>query len=105
MMRPTLVLFDIDRWFIGEYVYLLDRLAGYDEGGTSVLDNSAVVFMNELSNGKIHDFRDLPYIIAGSCGGCRDGDSVKRSTRSSICARAIWSSTWPTELGAIAVCD
>ncbi|HTN86332.1 MAG TPA: DUF1552 domain-containing protein [Sorangium sp.] len=63
------MLFNIDRWFIGEYVYLLDRLAGYDEGGTSVLDNSAVVFMNELSNGKVHDFRDLPYIIAGSCGG------------------------------------
>ncbi|WP_437315758.1 DUF1552 domain-containing protein [Sorangium sp. So ce385] len=63
------MLYDIDRWFIGEYAYLLDRLAGYDEGGTSVLDNSAVVFMNELSNGKVHDFRDLPYIIAGSCGG------------------------------------
>ncbi|WP_438024888.1 hypothetical protein [Sorangium sp. So ce233] len=44
------MLYNIDRWFIGEYVYLHDRLAGYDEGGTSVLDNSAVVFMNELSN-------------------------------------------------------
>lgn len=63
------MLYNIDRWFIGEYVYLLDRLAGYDEGGASVLDNSAVVFMNEVSNGKHHDFRDLPYLIAGSCGG------------------------------------
>ncbi|WP_437632805.1 DUF1552 domain-containing protein [Sorangium sp. So ce854] len=63
------MLYNIDRWFIGEYVVLLDRLAGYDEGGTSVLDNSAVVFMNELSDGRMHDFRDLPYIIAGSCGG------------------------------------
>ncbi|AUX47701.1 hypothetical protein SOCE26_092250 [Sorangium cellulosum] len=72
------MLFDIDRWFINEYVYLLDRLASYDEGGSSVLDNSAVVFMNELSHGKWHDFRDLPYVIAGSCGGyLKTGQYIK----------------------------
>ncbi|WP_437673976.1 DUF1552 domain-containing protein [Sorangium sp. So ce131] len=72
------MLFDIDRWFVNEYVYLLDRLASYDEGGRSVLDNSAVVFMNELSNGKWHDFRDLPYLIAGSCGGyLKTGQYIK----------------------------
>ncbi|WP_438005920.1 DUF1552 domain-containing protein [Sorangium sp. So ce321] len=77
------MLFNIDRWFIGEYGYLLDRLAGYDEGGTSVLDNSAVVFMNELSNGKVHDFRDLPYIIAGSCGGyLKTGQYIKVTRQS-----------------------
>ncbi|XYH96548.1 DUF1552 domain-containing protein [Sorangium sp. So ce1128] len=77
------MLYNIDRWYIGEYIYLLDRLAGYDEGGTSVLDNSAVVFMNELSHGKYHDFRDLPYIIAGSCGGYfKTGQYIKVTRQS-----------------------
>lgn len=72
------MIYDIDRWFAGEYRYLLDRLASYDEGGASVLDNSAVVWMNELSDGKDHDFRDLPYVIAGSCGGYfRTGEYLK----------------------------
>ncbi len=75
------MLFNIDRWFVGEYVYLLDRLKGYSEGGGTVLDNSAVVFMNELSHGKYHDFRDLPYLIAGSCGGYFKMGQYIRMTR------------------------
>ncbi|WP_437277425.1 DUF1552 domain-containing protein [Sorangium sp. So ce375] len=77
------MLFNIDRWFMGEYAYLLDRLAGYEEGGATVLDNSAVVFMNELSDGKRHDFRDLPYIIAGGCGGYfKTGQYIKVTRQS-----------------------
>jgi hypothetical protein len=60
---------EIDVWHAGEFAYLLDRLSMYTEGNGTVLDNSAVVWMNELSHGKDHDFRDLPYVIAGSCGG------------------------------------
>jgi hypothetical protein len=43
-----------------------------------VLDNTAVVMMNELSHGKDHDFRDLPVVIAGSCGGYfKQGEYIK----------------------------
>jgi hypothetical protein len=59
----------IDQWYAGELAYLCDRLSAYTEGNGTVLDNSAVVWMNELSDGKAHDFRDMPYVIAGSCGG------------------------------------
>jgi Protein of unknown function (DUF1552) len=60
----------IDKWFAGEFVYLLDRLKAYGEGdGKTLLDNSCVLWINELSDGKGHDFRDLPVLIAGSCGG------------------------------------
>jgi hypothetical protein len=60
----------IDKWFAGEFVYLLDKLNAYTEAdGKTLLDNSCVLWVNELSDGKGHDFRDLPVIIAGSCGG------------------------------------
>lgn len=60
----------IDKWFAGEFVYLLDKLNAYTEAnGKTLLDNSCVMWINELSDGKGHDFRDLPVIIAGSCGG------------------------------------
>lgn len=72
------MLADIDTWFAGEFKYLLDRLSAYEEGEGTVLDNSACVWMNELSDGKGHDYRDLPYVIAGSCGGyLRQGEYVK----------------------------
>jgi hypothetical protein len=60
---------EIDRWHAEQFRYLLDRLAGYTEGDATVLDNSAVVWLNELSDGKAHSYLDLPVIIAGSAGG------------------------------------
>lgn len=60
---------DIDRWFAGEFAYLLDKLSAYEEGGGTLLDHSVVLWINELSNGKAHDFRDIPCVIAGSGGG------------------------------------
>jgi hypothetical protein len=64
------MLFDIDRWYATQLAYLCDKLAAYDEGGgRTVLDNSAVVWANELSEGKAHDFRDLPWVVLGSCAG------------------------------------
>ena len=34
-----------------------------------MLDNSVILYTNELSDGKGHSFMDLPYILAGSAGG------------------------------------
>lgn len=60
---------EIDVWHAQEMAYLLDRMELYTEGSGTMLDNSAVVWMNELSSGKDHDFRDMPYVIAGGLGG------------------------------------
>ncbi len=35
----------------------------------TILDNSAILYANELSDGKAHSYIDLPFIIAGSAGG------------------------------------
>ena len=58
-----------DNWYAGEFAYLLDKLAGLDEGGKSVLDNSAVLWANEQANGDRHTFDRIPWVIAGSAGG------------------------------------
>jgi hypothetical protein len=59
----------IDRWYAEQYRYLLDKLHAYKEESGSVLDNSAVVWANELGDGKGHTFFDLPWVIAGSAAG------------------------------------
>jgi hypothetical protein len=63
------MLSQIDQWHAGQFKYLLDRLAAYEEGDGTVLDRSAVVWMNELSDGKVHSYIDLPLVIAGSADG------------------------------------
>jgi len=63
------MIYDIDRWTMRQYTLLLDLLDSYEEGDGTVLDNSAVVFTNSLSDGYIHSQGDLPFIVAGSAGG------------------------------------
>jgi hypothetical protein len=69
----------IDVWYATQFRYLCDKLAAYGEAnGQSVLDNSAVVWMNELSDGLEHNFMDMPYVIAGSSGGYfKQGQYIK----------------------------
>ena len=64
------MLFEIDRWHQRKFARLLEKLSAYMEAdGRSVLDNSAILYTNEMSDGKLHSFMDLPYIIAGSAAG------------------------------------
>ena len=62
-------LFSIDQWYMQHFKGLLDRLAGYNEGDGSVLSNTAVCYMNDLSDGSAHSWMDLPNIIAGGAAG------------------------------------
>jgi hypothetical protein len=66
----TDMLHDIDRWHQRKLARLLQKLDSYVEAdGRTVLDNSAILYTNEMSDGKLHSFMDLPYIIAGSAAG------------------------------------
>lgn len=64
-----LALFNVDTWHMKTLNTLITRLASYSEPGGSVLDNSLVLYMNELSAGLAHSHEDLPVLIAGSAGG------------------------------------
>jgi Protein of unknown function (DUF1552) len=72
------LLHDIDKWYAGQFKYLLDKLSAYQEADGTLLDHSAVLWCNELSNGSIHHFQDLPFVIAGGAGGAlKQGEYVK----------------------------
>lgn len=49
----------------------LSRLKGVQEGGTSLLDQTAVLFGSNLGNASSHETRNLPLVLAG--GGFRHG--------------------------------
>lgn len=69
---------EIDRWYADRFRDLLERLDQYTEEDGTVLDGSALVWMNEMSDGASHDYRDVPVILGGSCGGFfRMGEHVK----------------------------
>lgn len=49
--------------------YLLERMRGIDEGGSSLLDNSLVLFCSNLFDGDKHQADEMPMILAGRGGG------------------------------------
>jgi hypothetical protein len=70
------MLYDIDRWNIGEFRKLLDLLDAYTEAdGKTLLDNTVVLYTNEFSNGQGHTTGDLPLAIVGGGGYFRLGES------------------------------
>jgi hypothetical protein len=52
-----------------QFVYLLDRMKAIDEGGTSLLDNSLLLFCSNLFDGDKHQADHMPMILAGRGGG------------------------------------
>jgi hypothetical protein len=75
----------IDTWYATQLAYLADKLAGYDEGDGTVLDNCALVWMNDLADGKVHSYEDMPHVLVGGCGGyLRTGQHVKVTAQPSL---------------------
>jgi hypothetical protein len=59
----------INTWYAEQLSYLLDHLAAVPEGDGTMLDNSVVLWCNELGKGNSHSRSDAPYVLAGSAGG------------------------------------
>ena len=57
----------INEWFAGELAYLTKRLAETPEpgGDGSMLDNTLVVWLNELGKGNSHTLDDIPFVLLG----------------------------------------
>jgi hypothetical protein len=63
------MLAEIDRWYTGKYLRLVNLLASIGEGDGTLLDNTATMWLPELSDGGAHNLNNLPIVIAGSAGG------------------------------------
>ncbi|MCD6049090.1 MAG: hypothetical protein K0Q55_493 [Verrucomicrobia bacterium] len=72
-------LIKINKWFAGELNYLLTRLAETPEPGStdSMLDNTLVVWTNELGKGNSHTLDNIPFVLAGGGFGFQMGRSLK----------------------------
>ncbi|HEY3496166.1 MAG TPA: DUF1552 domain-containing protein [Polyangiaceae bacterium] len=68
-------------WYSKRFAYLLDRLAATpDVDGTSVLDNTLVIWGSELGVGWSHSLDNVPFVFAGGASGrLRGGRYLKFS--------------------------
>jgi hypothetical protein len=60
----------VEDYYANQYAYLINELNKVpDAGGKTLLDNCAVVWCSNFSDGIQHNMSDVPFVIAGSCGG------------------------------------
>ncbi len=68
----------ISIWYMEQLKTLLDRLAAVPEGNGTMLDNTVVVCASPMGNPANHNYRGMPIVMAGSCGGAfRTGRYLK----------------------------
>ncbi len=72
---PTMVeqITAVNVWYAEQVRYLLDALAAVPEGDGTLLDNTLVVWGNELSRGNSHGNHPVPFVLAGGAGGAMQG--------------------------------
>ena len=60
----------IDTYYASKFAKLVGMLDGIKNGdGSTLLDSTAAVWFNEMSDGAAHNLNNLPIIQAGGCGG------------------------------------
>ena len=59
----------ITRFHLSQLAYLATKLDAMPEGNGTVLDNSCLMFLNNLWSGSKHDNSRLPLVLAGGLGG------------------------------------
>lgn len=69
----------INQWYAEQMAYLLKRLAETPEpgGDGTLLDNTLVIWTNELGKGNTHLLDNIPFVLAGNGLDFRMGRSVK----------------------------
>ena len=69
----------INTWFCEQLAYLARRLADTPEPGGegSLLDNTLLVWTNELGKGNSHTLNDIPFVLVGGGLGFLMGRSLK----------------------------
>jgi hypothetical protein len=63
----------INRFHIEQFAYLLGKLKGAKENGTTLLDQIMIVYGSGIGDGDRHNHDDLPILTAGHAGGALQG--------------------------------
>jgi len=69
----------INQFHVEHLVYVLNKMKAVDEGhGTTLLDNTMLVFSSTMMDGDTHDANKLPLILCGGrAAGIRGGRSIQ----------------------------
>jgi hypothetical protein len=59
----------LKRWFMDQFVYLIQKLDKTPDGTGSLLSNTLVVLCSELGDSNLHDHDRVPFVLAGQAGG------------------------------------
>jgi len=57
------------RWFMEQFVYLIERMRSIPDAGGTLLDNALVFLCTEINDGNLHDHADMPFLLAGGASG------------------------------------
>ncbi len=58
-----------EQWYMQQLAYLIGKLKEVPEGAGTLLDHTAVMYINQMGSGSGHHTNSNPIVIAGSCGG------------------------------------
>ena len=76
----------IGTWHVEQFAYLLERMKDLDEGGSSLLANSQILFGTSLHDGNRHTEKNLPLIVAGGGKGkLKPGRRVRQPKDTPMC--------------------
>jgi len=69
----------INKWYCEQFAYLAKRLAETPEpgGSGSMLDNTTLLWTNELGKGNSHTLDNIPWVMVGNGLGFKMGRSLK----------------------------
>ena len=72
-------LIKINKWYCEQMAYLAKRLAETPEPGGSgnLLDNTLIIWTNELGKGNSHTLNDIPFVLVGNGLDFKMGRSIK----------------------------
>lgn len=59
----------VSRYYCSQMAYITERLASMKEGEGTVLDNSCLLFVNNMWSGSKHDSTKVPLLTVGGLGG------------------------------------
>ena len=76
----------IINWHMLQVAYFLEQVMSLEEGGTSLLDNSMVLFGSSLKDGNHHEHKNLPLLLAGrGKGTLRPGRRLRAKPGTPFC--------------------
>jgi len=59
----------IDRFHVEQFAYVVDKMKNIEEGDGTLLDNCALTLGSGMGDGRVHDYNNVPVVLAGGLGG------------------------------------